>query len=246
MPKKNATPPKKKPTAAKATKRRARGPGRSADERKAVLEAQLPGLRQRAEAQLLNAAGQAGLFEFGFTSAELRLFLETAIAQAPLPVSVLHKRRREIDQIKSRNTKFARANEARRKAILGAFMVAQFRHKPALYAELSPDLRAHLAEHPRPEMAEVNIAFMSRVLNDPSWAEIPDEEETTGPTGISPEQARRNRARRMILTGAWMLDRRAELPIIETLIRTELATFLRQDRTSARNIALLQDVLGAF
>ena len=88
------------------------------------------------------------------------------MAQAPLPVSVLHKRQREIDQIKSRRTKNARANGARRKAVLGAFMV--------------------------------------------------------------------------------VLDRRAGVPAIETLLRTELANFLRRDRTPARNIALLQEVLGPF
>ena len=162
-----------------------------------------------------------------------------------MPVSALHKRQREIDQIKNRKTKSARANQARRKAVLGAFMVAQFRHKPALQAKLAPDLRAHLAGHPRPEMAEVNVAFMSRVTGDPASAERPDEDDI-GPTGLAPEQARRNRARRMILTGAWVLDRRAELPAIEMLLRTELANFLRQDRTPARNIALLQEVLGAF
>jgi hypothetical protein len=75
--------------------------------------------------------------------------------RTPLPFSVLHKRQREIDQIKSRRTKNARANDARRKAVLGAFMVAQFRHRPALHAELAPDLRAHLASHPRPEMGSI-------------------------------------------------------------------------------------------
>ena len=158
---------------------------------------------------------------------------------------MLHKRQHEIDQIKSRKTKNARANDARRKAVLGAFMVAQFRHKPALHAELAPDLRAHLASHPRPEMAEANIAFMARVTGDPASAERPDDDDT-GPTGLASEQARRNQARRMILAGAWVLDRRAELPAIETLLRTELANFLRQDRTQARNIALLQEVLGPF
>ena len=50
-------------------------------------------------------------------------------------------------------------------------------------------------------------------------------------TGLASGQARRNRARRMILAGAWVLDRRAGLPAIETLLRTELANFLRRDRT---------------
>ena len=129
--------------------------------------------------------------------------------------------------------------------MLGAFMVAQFRHKPALHTELAPDLRAHLASHPQPEMAEANIAFMARVTGDLASAERPDEDDT-GATGLASEQARRHQTRRMILAGAWVLDRRAELPAIETLLRTELANFLRQDRTPARNIALLQEVLGPF
>ena len=202
-------------------------------------------VRQRAETQLLRAAGQAGLFQFRFTIPTLRQLLETAIAQAPLPVSVLHERQHEIDEIKSRKTNPARAKDARRKAVLGAFMVAQFRHKPALHAELAPDLRAHLASHPRPEMAEANIAFMSRVTGDPASAERPDED-GAAPTGFASGQARRDQTRRMILAGAWVLARRAELPAIETLLRTELANFLRHDRTPARNIALLQEVLGPF
>ena len=245
MSKKPAPPSKKQPATVKGKTRRVRGPGRSPDDRMAVLEARLAGVRQRAETQLLRAAGQAGLFKYRFTIPALRQFLQTAIAQAPLHVSVLHKRQREIDEIKSRRTNPARANDARRKAVLGAFMVAQFRHKPALHAELAPDLRAHLASHPRPEMAEANIAFMARVTGDPASAERPDDDDT-GPTGLASEQARRNQARRMILAGAWVLDRRAELPAIETLLRTELANFLRQDRTPARNIALLQEVLGPF
>ena len=245
MSKKPAPPPKKKPATVKGKTRRVRGPGRSPDDRMAVLEARLARVRQRAETQLLRAAGQAGLFKFRFTIPALRQFLQTAMAQAPLPVSVLHKRQREIDQIKSRRTKNARANDARRKAVLGAFMVAQFRHRPALHAETAPDLRAHLASHPRPEMAEANIAFMSRVTGDPAPAGRPDEDDT-GPTGLASGQARRNRARRMILAGAWVLDRRAGVPAIETLLGTELANFLRQDRTPARNIALLQEVLGPF
>ena len=186
MTKKPAPPSKKQPATVKGKTRRVRGPGRSPDDRMAVLEARLARVRQRAETQLLRAAGQAGLFKLRFTIPALRQFLQTAIAQAPLPVSVLHKRQHEIDQIKSRKTKNARVNDARRKAVLGAFMVAQFRHKPALHAELAPDLRAHLASHPRPEMAEANIAFMARVTGDPASAERPDDDDT-GPTGLASE-----------------------------------------------------------
>ena len=160
-------------------------------------------------------------------------------------MSVLERRKMEIGQITRRGNRTARADLARCKAVLGAFMVAQFRHRPALHAELVPDLRAHLAAHPRSVMAEANIAFMSGLLDDPAWSEHAGHA-GDGSSVIAPQQARRNRARRMILVGAWVLDRRGRVPAIDALIGSELARFLEQDRTPERNIALLRETLGPF
>ena len=216
-------------------RRRTRAPRRPVDERVADIEARLARLRQRAEAQLVRAADAAGLFDCRFTAAELRAFLEAALARNPRPVSVLHKRRAEIERIRKRRTKQARADAARTKALLGAFMVAQFRHSPDLHAELVPDLKAHLAGHPDPGMAAANLAFMAGLLADPAWV---DDART--------QQARRNRSRRMILVGAWVLDRHARLPDMTMLIGSELAKFLAQDRAAAANTALLQKAIGPF
>ena len=243
MSKTKTPPPQDKPTT-KRKKRGARGPGRTDDERIAAIEADQLRLRERAKAQLIRAAEQAGLFDYHFTTPELRTLLKDALGREARPISMLQKRKREIVQIKTRKQRSQRADDARRKALLGGFMVAQFRHKPDIHAQLAPDLYAHLAAHPKPRMAEANIAFMAAVLSDPSGVE--DTEPETAVTGISQEQARRNQTRRMILVGAWALDRRSEMPAIEALIQGELAAFLKQDRAPARNIALLKDVLGVF
>ncbi len=241
MPKtKTSTPKGAQP--AKAGKRR--GPGRTDDERMAALEADLPRLRERAEAALVQAATQAGFFDCRFTAPQLRKMLKDALGRKPRPLSILQKRKREIVQIKARKSRSRRADDARRKALLGGFMVAQFRHKPELHTELAPDLRAHLADHPKPGMAAANIAFMAAVLSDPAGGVSTENE--TDVAVISPEQARRNQTRRMILIGAWVLDRRSELPTIDALIQDELAGFLQQDRAFERNIALLNDAVGVF
>lgn len=230
--------PTTKASTPKAKTRAARGRRRTSDEQMAVLEADLVRLRDRAEAQLIRAADQAGLFDCRFTTLELRTMLKDALGGEARPISILQKCKRKIVQITTRKRRNQRADDARRKALLGGFMVAQFRHKPEIHAALAADLRAHLAKHPNPDMAEANIAFMSAVLSDPAGSDEPKE----NPEAV--EQARRNKARRMILIGAWVLERRNEVPTIEALIQDELARFLQQERAPARNVALLQDVLG--
>ncbi|WP_136661447.1 hypothetical protein [Nitratireductor sp. XY-223] len=233
-----------------ASGRGSRGPMRSDAERIAALEAQLPAMRRRAEKQLLKAAWKAGLFDFAFTQPELRTLLEDALAQEPRALSRLHRRGKEIGRLRNRKAKRERADLARVKALLGGFMTAQFRHGPDLHAELAGDLRDHLAGHANPRMAASNIAFMAGILDDPRWEEGPADAIASG-TGIAHEQQRRNRARRMILIGSWVLDRRGGAPdgvsgVIDRLIRDELANFLARERSAARNVALLEAALGPF
>ena len=123
-------------------------------------------------------------------------------------------------------------------------MVAQFRHRPALHTELVPDLRAHLAGHPDPNMAEANTAFMAGFLDDPAWVDKIPDDDTDGRT--RGQKARHDRTRRMILIGAWVLDRHTHLPALSALIRDELAKFLAQDRAAERNTALLREAIGPF
>ena len=226
--------------------RRGRGPGRSLEERVSAAEARLVRLRQNAETQLLRAAEKAHLFNYAFTAPQLQQMLTELVGREPRPLSLLRRKKMELEQLKARKTKSARKDLGRTKALLGSFMVAQWRHKPALHAELAPDLRDHLGAHKRPEMAQANIEFMDGLLADPGWEETVETNPDAFAVGISDQQLRRNRSRRMILIGAWVLDRREEVTKIEELIRDELAQFLEQDRAPERNIALLRDALGPF
>ena len=151
-----------------------------------------------------------------------------------------------MEQLKARKTKSDRKDMGRTKALLGSFMVAQWRHKRELHTELAPDLRNHLAAHKRPEMAQANLDFMAGMLADPEWAETADTNPDAFAMGISDQQLRRNQSRRMILIGAWMLDRRNDLATVDALVRDELAGFLEQDQAPERNIALLREALGPF
>ena len=226
--------------------RRGRGPGRSLEERVSAAEARLVRLRQNAETQLLRAAEKAHLFEYMFTAPQLQELLGELIGRQQRPLSLLQRSKMELEQLKTRKAKSQRKDMGRIKALLGSFMVAQWRHKPALHTELAPDLRDHLGAHKRPEMAQANIAFMAGLLADPGWEETVDTNPDAFEVGISDQQLRRNRSRRMILIGAWVLDRRHDLPAIDALIRDELANFLKQDRAPERNIALLREALGLF
>ena len=226
--------------------RRGRGPGRSLEERVTAAEARLLRLRQNAETQLLRAAEKAHLFEYMFTAPQLQQLLTEMVGQEQRPLSLLRRKKMELEQLKARKTKSARKDMGRTKALLGSFMVAQWRHKPALHAELAPDLRDHLGAHKRPEMAQANIEFMAGLLADPGWEETVETNPDAFAMGISDQQLRRNRSRRMILIGAWVLDRRNDLAAIDTLVRNELAQFLEQDSAPERNIALLRDALGPF
>ena len=210
------------------------------------MEERLAKLRQNAETQLLRAADKARLFDCMFTAPQLQKLLTELVRRETRPLSLLQRKKMELEQLKARKNKSERKDLGRIKALLGSFMVAQWRHKRDLHAALVPDLRDHLASHPRPEMAQANIDFMAGLLADPQWEETAKTNPHAFAVGISDQQLRRNQARRMILIGAWVLDRRGQLAAIDTLIRDELHQFLKQDRVPERNIALLREALGPF
>ena len=237
-----ATPGNRAPT----PPRRGRGPGRPLGERIVTMEDRLAKLRHNAELQVLRAAEKARLFDYKFTAAQLQALMQEIVSREPRPLSLLQRKRMEIEQLKTRKAKSKRQDMGRTKALIGSFMVAQWRHKTDLHAAMAPDLRDHLAAHPRPGMAKANIDFMAGLLADPQWEENADTNPDAFAVGITDQQLRRNQSRRLILIGAWVLDRRGELAEVDALIRDELANFLKQDRAPERNVALLRDALGPF
>ncbi len=208
------------------------------DKKIAGIEAEIARVRDREEQRLLVAAQKAGYFRRRLTTPQLvEMFRETIGRDSP-PLSSLARLTDRLSGIRKRAQKAGRNEEARRKAILGGFLVAQFRHKPDLFDGFRSDIEAHIAGHPSAATAARNSAFMEGFLDTlASGSALP------GDAGITREQARRDRTRRQIMLGAWALDRRPALPRLDALIRDELDGFLETERQSARKKALLADVL---
>ena len=130
-----------------------------------------------------------------------------------------------------------RARDARRKALLGGFMVAQCRHKPEVHARMVPEIRSWLGSHRSPTVGARNIEALEGFFGDPAHQGL-----TAPPT--SSNKARRERTHRLILLGAWVLARRESVKELGDLVATELARFLEQGQRADRHKALLKDVLG--
>ncbi len=212
-------------------------------ERIAALEAEVDRLRERDERRLIAAARKAGWFRVRQSAVRTEAMFRRAIEGDAPPPSTLLKLEGRLQAARSRAGKDARANDARRKALLGGFLVAQFRHRPDVLDALRPDIDAHIAGHPSAETATRNRDFMAGFLDllRDGGKGSPDAD-----TGITREQVRRNRTRRLILLGAWCLDRRSALPRLDALVRDELGGFLDADRHAERKRALLADVLATL
>ena len=211
-------------------------------DRISAIKAEIDRLRERDERRLVAAARKAGWFRFRQPAARTEAMFRRAIESDAPPPSTLLKLEGRLQAARSRAGKDTRATDARRKALLGGFLVAQFRHKPDILDTLRPDIDAHIAGHPSAETAARNRGFMAGFLDllRDGGKGSPDAD-----TGITQEQARRNRTRRLILLGAWCLDRRGALPRLDALVREELGGFLDADRHAERRRALLADVLAS-
>ena len=220
---------------------KARRRKRSREERVAAVRERIAKATRHEERRLIAVARRAGFFEHRISSGEIARAIRNVIDARPTPApSSLHRLKADLRRL----GRMSRADDARRKALLGGFMVAQMRHKSHLAAVFRPDIDAYLAGHRNPDIAVSNIEFMHGFLNGlgpdagcgsakPSTADAAN--------GI---QNNRDQARRLILLGAWVLDRRKRLAKLDSLIQGELMGFLRQDRAATRNMDLLRDILG--
>jgi len=212
----------------------------SIEERIEKTEAEIARIQTRDEKRLIAAARKAGLFDVRFDRKQLAEIFETAIAERKPGPSTLRRYKDKLVPLgKSR-----RKDDARRKALLGGFLVAQCRHKPRLHARIVPDIRDYLEDHPEPSVAERNLALLDGFLEDPHHAGVDvGAIELTG-QGIDAQEARM-RTNRQILLGTWLLARRDSDPEIDRLIADELEGFLRVDDNTDRNRKLLADVLAS-
>lgn len=143
-----------------------RKPRRPMAERIATLEADIARVRSREEARLIRVARKAGYFRTRISTAGIKALFETAPRQTPRTPrhSQLTKLETEMTRLTHQTTAEARRDDARRKILLGAFLIAQFEHKPKLRAEMTPELDQFLDQHRDPKVAAANKALLADFL----------------------------------------------------------------------------------
>ena len=183
----------------------------------AAIGAELARIRAREERRLIQAADRAGFFDLRFTHARTVAML-----------------RRDLGRIRTRVARAARTNDARRKALLGGFLVAQCRHKPELHAGIAPDIRRFLESHAIAEVAARNVELLEGFLADPH---------ATDPKDIPIGEARLRRSHRLILLGAHVMARHDGDATIRRLLAEELPGFVNARANPKRRRDLLAEFL---
>ncbi|MDE0208173.1 MAG: hypothetical protein OXP66_19330 [Candidatus Tectomicrobia bacterium] len=165
-----------------------------------ALDAEIARVREREERLALSRLDRAGYFGFRVTNGE---FAET------FPKAFLTETRRPSTLARLEGRRIAhyagqRARDARRKALLGGFVVAQCRHKPEVHAAMVPDIRKWLMTHRNAAVGAKNVETLSGF-----FADAADKGLSGAPTNS--KKARKERTHRLILLGAWVLARRGKL-----------------------------------
>ena len=198
-----------------------------------ALDDEIARVRAREERRLVERARRAGYFRVRIRNDEFDAMFRDAFMSEPRPRSALDR----LEARRRARHAGKRARDARRKALLGGFIVAQCRHRPGVHARLAPDIREWLETHRSGSVAERNVAALSGFLADPGHGGV-------AAPPAEPRRARRERTHRLILLGAWVLARREGLGELRDLVAAELEGFLEQGRHPERHRALLGDVLG--
>lgn len=198
-----------------------------------ALDEEIARVRGREERRLIRLARKAGFFHVRMKNEEIAaLFREPLLAEVRRPSTLAR-----LEERRDKHYAGRRVRDARRKALLGGFVVAQCRHKPEVHAAMVPDIRGWLLSHRSENVGAKNVEALSGFLADAAHKGL------SAPPA-STKKARRERAHRMILLGAWVLARRKNLKELGDLVAAELARFLDQGQRADRHKALLKDVLG--
>ena len=130
------------------------------------LTVQRDKVRTREEARLLRIAKKLGIFDWRITTAELeQMFTKGLKACDPQKQSQLSRLETEMVKIKQKRSEEERRLDARRKILLGSFIIAQMEHKPVLKADLIPELVQFLELHKDPKAVERNKDLLKDWLN---------------------------------------------------------------------------------
>jgi len=136
----------------------------SADQRLSELHSRIAQVREREEARLIKTARAAGYFDRLITTPNLRAGLDEFLSKAGPRQSQLARLEQELKMAKVKQTAQERKDDARRKILLGSFLIAQFEHKPALLAQLQSELDKFLDQHKDKHVADANKALLGQWL----------------------------------------------------------------------------------
>ncbi len=196
------------------------------------IDDQIKQALQKAEARFIKRADKAGWFKVQIPSRDIVTGLAAILAFDTYPASSWS----QLKQKRNRIVAKSRGGGVRRKVILGGFVVAQCRHKPDLHKAFANAIKAYLCEHPKPAIAEKNIAALAGFLADPHDASVNAAEKEVS---LAAAKARNHR---QILLGAWLLAHKDDNPAVEKLIAEELAGFLAESPVKVSPL-MFQDLL---
>ncbi len=124
-------------------------------------------VRKREEARLIKLAQKAGLFNWLVSSANLETILSDGLkALNPRKQSQLSRLETAMATAKKQQSEHERRMDARRKILLGSFLIAQMEHKPVLKADMIPELEKFLDQHKDPNVAMRNKELLKDWLGD--------------------------------------------------------------------------------
>ena len=128
------------------------------------LDAEIARVRAREERLALRRLHKAEYFGVRFTNGEFAELFPQAFLDLPRRPSTLSRLERR------RDARYAdrRARDARRKAVLGGFVVVQCRQKPEVHAAMVPDIREWLLTHRSAEVGEKNVAALEGFFVNPA------------------------------------------------------------------------------
>ena len=157
----------------------------------------------------------------------------------------LNPKRSTLAKMKDRKAQSAekkRKDDARRKVLLGGFIVAQCRHKREFHAAIAADIRAFLKGHTSKSVAARNIQLLEGFLANPAaHGAGPGQNDENSP---AMQRHHRERVHRLIILGAWVIERHKTRADLAQLIADELEPFLDQGKDAEHHKLLIRDMLS--
>lgn len=124
------------------------------------MQAEIDRIRKREEARLIRAAKSVGYFDRAVKTPELTALLKSGLADLPVKHSQLRKLEDKLAMTKAKLSDAERKLDARRKILLGAFLMAQVKHRPEEFTWVPRALADFLDSHENKDVAASNKAVL--------------------------------------------------------------------------------------